>query len=289
MTVFQGRGPFALPEPRDGHSEYDRRTAETIGGISVVREGPEEFNGYSRPMLFVVPRPEFMVYGDKSLIEPVLQGKRRGGVPDPELLALTATRRPIAHFALKLDYDEEFLRYTVPFPTDWYTERDEPTFWVARLNVDEETGHAHLVLRMRFTNGEHGPELMTKGARAAIGELVTDPKLKNLAFLKRIVKQISFEQEGIDLVARLDLGERGKLIGDLAVANLLPMLMFSAQNVVEDRVIVMHAADGEEVILEAEEEEEAVEESEWVEEKVETEKAEGKKKEKKGKKERRAP
>jgi len=228
VTVFTGPKEFALPKPKKQEWDHNRRTKEQIGGHKVVQEGIDaDEDNWAQPMLWVVPKPGCLVYGDKKLMEPVLEGQRRGGVPHPELMAVTVGRRPLAYYAIKLQYDEKFLQNAAPFPFEWYTEDDKPTFMVLRMKVDEKTQTSWASLRIRFTNGSKGPARFEEDVKASFKKLDTDRMLKRMAFLKKFTKRLVFKKAGTDLEISCDLGDAKEAAELSAFAQMLPLLWYA--------------------------------------------------------------
>jgi hypothetical protein len=256
VTVFQGQRKLSLPKPKKQEWDHNRRTKDEIGGHKVVQEGIDtDENNWSQPMLWVIPKPGCLVYGDKTLIQPVLEGERRGGVPHPELMAFTVGRRPLAYYAVKLEHDEKYLRNAAPFPFGWYTADDKPTFMMLRMTVDEKTQISRAVLRLRFTDGSKGPDLFEAEVKASFKMLDTDRDLKRLAFLKKFTKKLVFKKQGADLEISCDLGDAKQAAELSALAQTLPLLLFAA------RAAPVRAAAPAAVIEEVEEEEPEEEEA----------------------------
>ncbi len=231
VTVFLGGRDLALPKPRKREWDHNRRTNNQIGGLNVVQEGMDtEERHWSQPMLWVMPKPGCLVYGDKRLVEPVLKGERRGGVPHPELMAVTVGRRPLAYYAVRLQYDKQFLQNAVPFPFEWYTEDDKPTFLTLRINLGAKSQASTATMRIRFTDGSKGPDLFEKETRASFKKLDTDRFFKRMAFLKKFTKRLTFKKTGADLEISCDLGDAKQAVELSALAQMLPMLMFVADS-----------------------------------------------------------
>lgn len=248
VTVFQSSRELGLPGKRKQEWDGNRRTGKKVGGFDVVQEGPDQNdpNSWRRPMLFVVPRPKCLVHGHKHLVEPVLTGGRRGGVPHPELMAFTAGKRPLAYIAQKLSHDRELLQNMAPFPFEWYTADDAPRFLMLRLDIDGESQEASAVLTIRFTDGKRGPKLFEDSFKESFKKLDTDPYLKRIQQLKTLAKQLKFETKGTDLLIRCDMGKAAEAMQLVRLGHMVPWFLFSAAG---DEVIV------EEVEEVAEEEE----------------------------------
>ncbi len=255
VVVFQSQRKLRLPKPRKREWDHNRRTKDEIGGHNVVQEGidDDDENSWFQPMLWVVPKPGCLVYGDKKLIQPVLEGQRRGGVPHPELMAFSVGRRPLAYLAMKLRYDEVFMRNTAPFPFDWYTEDDKPTFIMLRMNVDDGTQASSVSLRVRFTDGSKGPDLFEEQLRASFKKLDTDRVLKRMPFLKKFTKTLVFKKKDTDLEISCDLGDAKQAAELSALAQMLPMLWYSYS---ATALAPVPAAVGRAVLEDVEEEEE---------------------------------
>ncbi len=271
VVVFQSPRKLRLPRPRKREWAYNRRTKDEIAGHKVVQEGIDaDETGWNQPFLWVLPKPGCLVYGDKELVEPVLNGDRRGGVPHPELMAFTAGRRPLAYLAMKLRYDEKFMQNVAPFPFAWFTEDDKPTFIMLRINVDEKTQVSSVFLRLRFTDGSKGPGHFEEQLKASFKNLDTDRFLKRLPALKKFTKNLVFKKQGADLDISCDLGDAKRAAELSALAQMLPMLWYTAI-----AIAPVPAASGRAVLLEDVEEEEELEEAEEV--KPKPKKQEGKK------------
>ena len=266
VMVFQCRKDVRLPPLAvDGEGRGVARRAVTIGGVDTVQEGddtgegkPGRYASYQAssmpPLLYVVPQPRCFVQGAQWLIEPVLRGERQGGVPRPELLAATASGPPpLGHMAMALRWDEKLLNQVLPFPIEWYTEKDPPSFVVLRLDAVEggakgETsseakgvaqgeakteakdeaaergGALRASMRLRFTDGSEGPAKLEAGLREALAGFTHGEELKDMPLLRdklaKLAGKIEFARDGADLTMSLDLGTGGRLIAELM--NALP-------------------------------------------------------------------
>ncbi len=115
ILVFAGGKELQLPEADAGDASslerlrglcwIGREEGEIAGQQVVVEEaiyrdrkaGGAQAGNVTR--LFAQPQPRVLVYGDQDLITSVLQGKRQGGVPCPDLMVLLSDKKPLAYLA----------------------------------------------------------------------------------------------------------------------------------------------------------------------------------------------
>lgn len=191
VTILEGAEVLGLPEASE------TRTAAEVAGRQVLREA-----GYGSETLWVSPQPGLLVIGESALIEQCLQGERRGGVPHPDLMAITAVRTPLLHFAAaRCGMDNGRWVKLMGFPEDWITEEDPVETAVLRLELVE--GEMVASAELRFANGEKGPELFASGLREALGVLKAEPPLAPSA---KVLEKVELAQPDGGLTLKLKLG-----------------------------------------------------------------------------------
>jgi hypothetical protein len=249
VAVFRGTRPFQLPSLGKNRPAWRARKKARIAGFPVVQEGGtaesgKPLTGFGTAKLFVIPRPNVMVFGERSILEPILRKKARGGVPHPDLTAFTAGRRPLAYGAGKVPPWSK-PDHAGPFKRSWLTKADPMTFLMVRLHIDPKNEHTILSMTVRFTDGKTGPSKMKKGMLAAIAESAKD---KRFAVVKDVLTQIVFGVEGGDLVATLDLGapkSASKVL--VSVVGALPLLFVASAEVQAVEVQEVEVSETEEV------------------------------------------
>ena len=186
-TVFHSSKKIELPPLGENRSTYQKRKKLRVSGFDVVQEGLDKddaddmWGGMFPPKLFVVTRPKTLVFGDKGFLTGILGGKVRGGVPHPELMAVTAGKKPLAYFAVRMNPDGENEPGQHPFKPEWLDEKDPMTFVMGRLQVEPKTEHSVLSLRVRFKKGDKGPEKLREGLDAFLKETAKDKRFAMFA------------------------------------------------------------------------------------------------------------
>ncbi len=186
---------------------YNSRKAEAMGGFPVVVEGEEDSNWY-RQQLFVLPQPKVLVAGDKEALAGVLTGRHRGGVPSPDLMALTAGHSYLAYHAAILPAGEDEAHKQFPFlDREMMTEEDPMRQFLVGLQIDEKSNTALARALLRFQSGDAGPAQI----RAFIDEGIAECKQQEQQMpffieFRQVLEKLQFQQDGRDLVIALDIG-----------------------------------------------------------------------------------
>lgn len=219
VFVFEGEDNVLLPAPDPAPGEVVEKVE--IGGHTAVRRG-RDFEG-SKRFVYVSPRAGLLVFGNQDLVEPVLEGKRPGGVPSPELLSLTTGTGTLAHVAFTLN---DTMRADLPpfMSENWITPDDPFTHMTVRVRQSgSEDDGLEITLEgvLRCENGSKGPELIEKHVLAGLEELQSH---RQLGALKRYWKQVEVVRDGRDVRLTLNLGSPRQAAGALPQL-LAPMLM----------------------------------------------------------------
>lgn len=182
-------------------------TEDEIGGQPVRWQG-SEFGALAGGAVLAI--------GSRELIEPILRGERKGGLPCAEELSLLASReQPLLHLYADLDAarraDGGFGFLTeIEYPAG-----DEARHLMIRLDSLGDVDEQQLVLKatVRHARGEEGRVATQSAAREWIDEMKGH---RQLGALQRIWSAIEFEREGTDLHARLVLGSPREALGTVA-------------------------------------------------------------------------
>jgi hypothetical protein len=157
---------------------------------------------------WVSPTPGLVVGGDSAIVEATLRGERRGGVPDPELLALIAAPGAIAHVAGRVPADEPGSRDLSPIPAEWLDEGDWPSTVALRLFRAGET--IRFEFRLGFQHGESGPAKFDAGFRQWLAGAKDD---KQLAPFAVDLARVTCTAADRAFAAAIDLGQPEEAIG----------------------------------------------------------------------------
>ena len=227
LWELRGTKPFALPPVTKTQKTYPARFAIKLAGRDAIQQGHDAKTGdpqrayFLRPKAYVIPDAKRMIFGDKELVQSVLTGKRRGGVPHPQLMALTAGKRPLAYLAGGLVRPDGSADHN--FPAEWLVANDPPKQIMIRLHQNKTDEHIVVTGKVRFTNGKGGPAQFHKSLKAALENL---RKKKQMGPLVKYLDRLTFAVDGADLNATLDAGtarETGKLVA--LVASVFPMML----------------------------------------------------------------
>lgn len=284
VVAFQSSRPLALPPPKTetGWASWQNRVQKTVAGHTVVQEGEDsEEPGFSFPVQYWFKTGEkSLVYGDRDLIESVLRGERRGGVPHPELMASIGGRNVALSIAGRfVEFSPEYLSEMAPIPFDWYTEADKPTLLMFRVEIDPETEAMRLSLTARFESGTAGPKRFEEKLRAAVAESGEHAVLR---LLKPFFARLEYRIDGCDLVVAVSSASVEDFLRSIPFEQSLPLLLgwsYAAHAVAGPPAAGPPAVAMPVVVLEkeGEAEEEEEEEEEEVEVEVEEEKKDGEK------------
>ncbi len=211
VVAFTGRKELQLPKLR----EKDERQAETIAGHAVIAWDNDDWQGSSKELL-LRPKPKVLIYGDRELIESVLSGKRRGGVPRPQLTSLLAgAKRPLAYVARNIADGEEWGSVFWSFEEEMFAAEDPLREFLIRLDLDPKSDAKYpaVVLQVifRFETGEVGPDFTKEFMQNSVASLPEEEKLKRLiAPLVKLLESMQYETDGRDLRVTLNFGGKAQ-------------------------------------------------------------------------------
>jgi len=171
---------------------------QKILGYDVVREAATKgFDRGEEAVLYLIPRPGCLVIGSEELIKTIINGKRRGGVIEPRLMALTAIRKPLGYLAVGFPaVDDPRYQEEVGIDPNWLDEDDPLEHVIARLSYDEKTEKISVEATLRFKTGKAGPKLLEESAKGAI-EAFKEQKIFPL--IKTYFDKIQWRRDGVDL------------------------------------------------------------------------------------------
>lgn len=174
--------------------------------------------------------PKLRVYGPPTMLEPVLTGKPRAGLPSGDVMSLTAAQQDVlVYFVFDLRYDDDprgMLHEALP-DTGWPAD-DEPTFACGRIRATGDEDDPHLTLELILRHGTDGEGLVT--TEAAVGVALEKlSKLQQARLFRPLLKKVEHERDGTDAVWRVDLGRARQAFGSFNL--LLPMMFMTGSEV----------------------------------------------------------
>lgn len=186
-----------------------------LGGVKFIeRDGVEMCS----------PRAGLLVmeghFGEtRHLISSVLEGKRKGGVPRPEVLELSG--RPHLLLSVVRLVPESEANTTRFFPgvgTDWTVETDPPAALCLRVAEDPKTEGLKAEVLVRFQKGDAGPQLFGEKFKGLIASAV---EMKQMLPFKDLLTAVAIRTEGHDCIATLDFGAGREAVGKLGKLGLM--------------------------------------------------------------------
>jgi hypothetical protein len=233
---------------------------ERVGGLELRSD-----DGSGQEL--VAPAPGALVLSQKSdftaMIEgrdpgpgPVRQlltGERKGGVPVPDLMALTASPHALLLIAAVpgagTSLDPSSMQ---PFPEEWFVADDLPEgFRLQLVRPKDAPERFRFEILVRFAAGDGaGLKTMIEGFEASRLAWAEDPRLKPLAVA---LAPVQTRREGADLVAVLDLGterELGARLSPLLVLALSSLLVEVREVEAVERAVVVEGLEAPEPAVE---------------------------------------
>jgi hypothetical protein len=197
VMVFEGSEKVGLAGVDPDQTGYAFE-ATGIGGHAVLTDAGVE--------TWVSPKPGSLVVGDARVVDATLRGEHHGGVPVPDLLALTARPGTIAYFGGMLPEDVVDAGSMEPIPAGWLEPEDPPHAVLLRIERGDASDAApmRLSFRIRFRNGEGGAELFAREFDAWMSTLSEDPRLR---LLSRTLRETKSSVDHSDFIATLDLDQ----------------------------------------------------------------------------------
>ena len=218
-----------------------------IGGYTV------QVGGWNDDNMRVLVRPELRVSGYADLIRPVLEGKRRAGLPSADVMSFVAGRKTVLGY-LVVDMRQPSLLnedFWSAFGEVTWPERDRPTHVCFRLEAVGEEDDPHVQIELIVRHGTSGEGLAVT-EQAVADRLAELRERKETRLFRPWLKRIEHERQGTDAVYRLDLGRARSVAGLLGM--LMPFMVYAERSVpkVEAVEIVEEAEEaGEEATPEA--------------------------------------
>jgi len=197
VVVFEGTPELVVPDPDNLEGDVEL-TATTIAGHDAL--GQSDRSGRN---LWVSPRPGTLVIGAANQISAVLEDRRPGGVPHPELLAFLAGPNVLAHAACgRFGRDVAQWHRQLPVPGDWLDANDSVEFVMARLQQLQD-GNISVSAHVRFRLGESGLDTFESKLREALAQAQNH---RRLGAFRKFWRSIEVERRDNDLVATVNLG-----------------------------------------------------------------------------------
>lgn len=217
VLVLEGHEQLDLPESVRNNERWQQ---ETIAGFAVrIRMSGD------REEVIVQPRSGLRIEGARSLVEPVLMGRRTKSQPAADVLSLLSGRGDNLA-CLVFDTSAAAARDTILgrlFPDTEWPEGDGPTFLMLRLRALGEADDPRLELEgvLRHAKGDAGLGVSEAAAKRWLEGLAGHPQY---GAVKQVWRRIQLQAKGSDLVAKLDLGRARDGLGTLAtlLAPLFP-------------------------------------------------------------------
>ncbi|MFO1054865.1 MAG: hypothetical protein U1F36_21815 [Planctomycetota bacterium] len=188
----------------------------TLGGVKFVERDGKEMCSPRAGLLVIEGH-----FGEtrRHLISSVLEGKRKGGVPRPEVLELSG--RPHLLLSVVRLVPESEANTTRFFPgvgTDWTVETDPPAALCLRVAEDPKTEGLKAEVLVRFQKGDAGPQLFGEKFKGLIASAV---EMKQMLPFKDLLTAVVIRTEGRDCVATVDFGTGREAVGKLGKLGLM--------------------------------------------------------------------
>jgi hypothetical protein len=200
IQIIEGNAPLQLP------TLPVPMIAEKIGEYTGQTPG-HTIGPNPDPMVFIAVRPDLMVQGHRSLLEPPLTGKQSKAPAAPDLMSLLSGRGRNLIW-LVYDLGDEGYRTSVLSPAlakAVWPEGDEPRFLMLRLCAIGDDKDPRLQVEAVLRHAKVGEGIAV--SEAAVKQwLASLPKDELLGSLGKDWEQVVVTREHADLVARLQLG-----------------------------------------------------------------------------------
>lgn len=200
-----------------------RYTEQTVGDFVLLRDQWDEETAV------VQVTPALRVHGTPHLLEEVLAGKPRTGLPSPDVMAFTVGRKNLLLYAIAhLPTAREAQRMVENALPGAWPQGDKPTFVCLRALATGDTDDPHVTLELVLRHGTAGDGLVAsdKAIADALAQLAKIPQAR---MVWPLLKKVERERDGSDAVYRVDLG-RARHVGGM-LTTLAPMLLFASADV----------------------------------------------------------
>lgn len=203
-----------------GKQHPDRYHVSTVGAHSIL------LDQWSPGDAVMEVTPKLRVYGPSPLIQQVLNGRPRSGLPSADVMSFTAGKKDLliyAVFDLGLDTASREVLNKALADTSWPAD-DAPTFACIRVFATGDEDDPHLTVEVVLRHGKDGDGLAVS-EKAATAALARVHKMQEARILRPLLKKIEHNRDGTDATWRLDLGRARDVAGLLG--TLSPFLMFA--------------------------------------------------------------
>jgi hypothetical protein len=204
-----------------GKQHPDRYQVSTVGARRIL------LDQWSPGDAVMEVTPKLRVYGPSPLIQQVLNGRPRGGLPSADVMSFTAVKKDLliyAVFDLGLHTASREILNKALADTSWPAD-DAPTFACIRVLATGDEDDPHLTVEVVLRHGKDGDGLAVS-EKAVTDALARVRKMQEARILRPLLKKIEHNRDGTDATWRLDLGRARDVAGLLG--TLSPFLMFTS-------------------------------------------------------------
>lgn len=209
-----------------GKKYPDRYQATTVGDYSVL------LDQWMTDEAVIQISPKLRVYGPRMLIQQVLSGQPRSGLPSADVMSFTAGKQNLLIYLVgdlgPGCVSRELLNAALP-DTTWPAD-DAPTLACIRVFATGDEDDRHLTVEVALRHGKDGEGLVVS-EKAATAALARVSKMQEARILRPLLKEIEHQRDGTDTIWRLDLGRARDVAGLLG--TLSPFLMFASAREVQ--------------------------------------------------------
>jgi len=196
-----------------------------VGGIDVVSVRSSATD--PSPMRWLSPEAGVLVMGDAYLIDPVLQGVRRGvGVPYPDLMPLLGKPGTVAEFAFYFPAGAAAENMRIPLMDDQLAASDPLMAMAGRLVVtgdgDDVTFEATIDFKEDDVNAPVVRDMVREQLKMLAGH-------RQYGALKALWNAVQVEQDGNRVQATLPLGDADAAARTLSQLAALAMFMVGGE------------------------------------------------------------
>lgn len=205
-------------------SDQQKVVQEERGGLETLRVGSPWDDD---PMYWLQPEPGVLVMGDAYIVEPVLDGERKGvGVPHAGLMPLQAGRGILAQFAFHMPEGSADEEVRVPIPD---LDPEDPMHgMLIRLSETGDGEAVTLDVVLEFAQADGNAPKVIEMAKAGLEQLEQHPQF---AAMKSLWQGIEFEHDGKQARAKLLMGDARATTAKLSqIAALIPMLFMAGDS-----------------------------------------------------------
>ncbi|MCR9246454.1 MAG: hypothetical protein NXI31_15580 [bacterium] len=226
VVVFEGKGELEMP----GFVLNDESYVESkIGEVTVRRKetwGDE---------VFFQPSPDVQVFGATALLQSVLEGEKRMGVPCADILSLLSSRRKGLLFHAVVHLQDMALNDEIIAGIrgdEQWPEGGEPRYMSIAISAIGDPDDPNLQAELVFRHALEGDSVAVTKKR--FGSLIEQAKaIPQARMLKPVLEKIETAVDQGDLSYRVDLGRGRQAAGTLAM-GVLPWLMMGTEVEVEE-------------------------------------------------------